>query len=325
MYSVLLSLNKRITDAPTLPTKRRAQEAHPPPRVPPGSGRPPARFLDVSLLVASEGWLDPRLGKHLQEACWTLCRDCREHVGSHLRVGDSTPRVLWPLRPITTVGSRSRVLGDCGDGRCRESDDGSATITLDLSVRFAVTPALSQSDGDVSRRSLACQLNSRSASNNSDNKCLSDGSGDLSTSIPPLRVSAMTWKRSLDDLARGLALPEGLEAVFFVCNFRDYDVGWVVWPSSLLSISFGNGFNQPIAAVSWPAGLQRLTFGWEVLLQPLFACGVFLLGTFIHENICIASWCLIGRIRAYIWFVTYLQFLLFPNCCIPSQHILGTN
>lgn len=255
------------------------------------SGRPPANFLDVSLLVASEGWLDPRSGKHLQEASGTLCRDCREHVGSHLRVDYSTPRALWPLRSPTAAGSRYRVLGGCGNDRCGDSTDGSATTTLDLFDRLAVTLALSQCDGGATRPTPARHLKSGNASgsvSNSNSRRLFDGSGDLSTSIPSLRVTAITWERSLGDLARGFALPEGLEALYFACNFRYYDVGWVVWPSSLLNISFGNGFNQPIAAVSWPASLQRLTFGWEVLLQPCLAYETFWFSTFVRWNSCIA-------------------------------------
>lgn len=163
-------------------------------------------LLDVSLLVASGGWLDLRSGKQLQEASATLCRDCREYVGSHLRVDYSTPRALWPLRMAgIMLGGVGRTLGRGGSGR----------------------------------------------------------SGQNRASIPPLLVKGITWERPLGDLAHGRALPVGLEDLYFVCSFRYFDVDWVSFPSSLLSLSFGENFDQSIDTVAWPPCLQRLTFGWE--------------------------------------------------------------
>jgi len=37
----------------------------------------------------------------------------------------------------------------------------------------------------------------------------------------------------------------------------------VLWPASLQQLSFGWKFNQPVAGVAWPASLQHLSFGWE--------------------------------------------------------------
>ena len=37
----------------------------------------------------------------------------------------------------------------------------------------------------------------------------------------------------------------------------------MTWPAGLQSLSFGYRFNQSLDRVAWPAGLQRLTFGYE--------------------------------------------------------------
>ena len=174
------------------PSPRRQDAAAAPPRTPSVERTLPT-LLNVSVLVARGGWIDLRSGKHLQEASGTLCRDCREHVGSHLRVNHSTPRLLWPLRMT------GNVLPASGK------------------------PA----------------------------------------SLPPLRVTGMTWERPLGDLARGRALPAGLENLKFACSFRYFDVEWVTFPSTLLSVSFGQNFDQSIDSVAWPPHLQRLAFGWE--------------------------------------------------------------
>ena len=42
----------------------------------------------------------------------------------------------------------------------------------------------------------------------------------------------------------------------------DQPMAGVVWPASLQRLSFGYGFDQPIAGIVWPASLQRLSFGY---------------------------------------------------------------
>lgn len=202
-------------------------------------------LLDVSILVARGGWLDLRSGKHLQEASGTLCRDCREYVGSHLRVDYSTPRALWPLRGAgVTVASHGS--GDSGGGIGQGWVGGVGTW------------------GDDGRRFGSDATNT----NNSRNVGSLNAANVLSptvkkTSLPPLRVTGMTWERPLGDLARGRALPVGLEDLKFACSFRYFDVEWVSFPRSLLSLSFGQNFDQAIDTVAWPPRLQRLAFGWE--------------------------------------------------------------
>lgn len=185
-------------------------------------------LLDVSILVTRGGWLDLRSGKHLQESSATLCRDCREYVGSHLRVDYSTPRVLWPLRMAgITIGGGGRTLG-----------------------------------GGIRRHGVGFGDDVDDRNDHNREGCTSERAS-ISTPLPPIRVTGMTWERPLDDLAHGRALPCGLEDLYFSCSFRFFDVDWVSFPSSLLSLSFGQNFDQGLDTVAWPPSLQRLTFGWE--------------------------------------------------------------
>lgn len=196
-------------------------------------------LLDVSVLVASGGWLDLSSGKHLQEASGTLCRDCREYVGSHLRVDYSTPRVLWPLR---TAGG---VIFGRSDRSGKEDAGGGTGERVGGAWRGS---AESGSSGKGSW--LISQQNGF-------------GGCRKGRSIPPLRVTMMTWERPLSDLAHGRALPPGLQSLYFACSFRYFDVDWVSFPPSLLSLSFGQNFDQAIDSIAWPPCLQTLTFGWE--------------------------------------------------------------
>lgn len=213
--------------------------------------RAPLSLLDVSALVASGGWLDLRSGKHLQEASGTLCRDCREYIGSHLRVDYSTPRVLWPLRMAGVA------LGGVG-----------GAITTRLERQEAVRGRGLGVGSDLLRVARGSSGSSGAGGGNwKDGKKSQDGNrngnGNCNGSIPRLRVTGMTWERPLGDLAHGRALPAGLEDLYFACSCRYFDVDWVSFPSSLLSLSFGQNFDQGIDTVAWPACLQRLTFGWE--------------------------------------------------------------
>lgn len=202
-------------------------------------------LLDVSILVARGGWLDLRSGKHLQEASGTLCRDCREYVGSHLRVDYSTPRALWPLRGAgVTVASHGS--GDSG-GSIGQGWVGGVGTWGDDGRRFG-SDATNTNNRSISVGSLNANIMSIAVKK---------------TSLPPLRVTGMTWERPLGDLARGRALPVGLEDLKFACSFRYFDVEWVSFPRSLLSLSFGQNFDQAIDTVAWPPRLQRLAFGWE--------------------------------------------------------------
>lgn len=195
-------------------------------------------LLDVSVLVASGGWLDLSSGKHLQETSGTLCRDCREYVGSHLRVDYSTPRVLWPLR---TAGSI--LLGTSGR-MGKENAGGGEGGTVGGAWRRRANGGSEKAGWMISQH---------------------DGFGGYrkGRSIPPLRVTMMTWERPLSDLAHGRALPPGLQSLYFACSFRYFDVDWVSFPPSLLSLSFGQNFDQAIDSLAWPPCLQTLTFGWE--------------------------------------------------------------
>lgn len=80
-------------------------------------------------------------------------------------------------------------------------------------------------------------------------------------SIPPLRVTVMTWERPLSDLARGRALPPGLKSLSFACSFRYFDVDWLSFPPTLLNLSFSQNFNQVVNSIAWPPCLQTLAFG----------------------------------------------------------------
>lgn len=207
-------------------------------------------LLDVSVLVASGGWLDLASGKHLQEASGTLCRDCREYVGSHLRVDYSTPRVLWPLRAADGIlfgrGGGGRTVGGGGGGR-RGKENAGGGRGGGVGGGWGGS-ADSGSCGGKGGWMISQQ----------------DGFGyRKGRSIPPLRVTMMTWERPLSDLAHGRALPPGLQSLYFACSFRYFDIDWVSFPPSLLSLSFGQNFDQTIDSIAWPPCLQTLTFGWE--------------------------------------------------------------
>lgn len=191
--------------------------------------------------MAGGGWLDLSSGKHLQEASGTLCRDCREYVGSHLRVDYSTPRMLWPLRAAGGVR-----FGKGGGGRRGKENAGG---------------------GRGGRVGGPWRGNADSGSGGKGGWTTTqqDGFGVYRKGrpIPPLRVTMMTWERPLSDLAHGRALPPGLQSLYFACSFRYFDVDWVSFPPSLLSLSFGQDFDQAIDSIAWPPCLQTLTFGWE--------------------------------------------------------------
>lgn len=223
---------------------------------PPSHGAGAPSLLDVSILVARGGWLDLSSGKHLQEASGTLCRDCREYVGSHLRVDYSTPRVLWPLRTAGVIvfgrsgggGGGGRTLGGGGNGK---GGGGRGILTR---LQGKENAGAGGDNGRAARGKEGWVTSSSRPQQGG------KGSGP---SIPPLRVTMMTWERPLSDLAHGRALPPGLQSLYFACSFRYFDVDWVSFPSSLLSLSFPQNFDQTIEGVAWPASLQRLTFGWE--------------------------------------------------------------
>lgn len=231
--------------------------------------RTPPTLLDVSVLVARGGWLDFASGKHLQETSGTLCRDCREHVGSHLRVDYSTPRVLWPLRMAGIVlfggggcggGFGGRALGNGGGGVGGSGGGGGGGGGISGVLKYG------ESSSRVKRMATRSRVGGDSAN-------IGGGGGGggkggrgghwRNLSIPRLRVTAMTWERPLSDLAHGRALPPGLEGLHFACSFRYFNLDWVSFPSSLLSLSFGQSFDQGIDTVAWPPCLRRLTFGWE--------------------------------------------------------------
>lgn len=216
-------------------------------------------LLDVSVLVASGGWLDLASGKHLQETSGTLCRDCREYIGSHLRVDYSTPRMLWPLRTAGVLlfggggGGRGQTLGGGrggGDGRGGRG----------LAARSKGKENAGGGSGGGDGWSGSAGGGSRGkggwvASRHDGYSC------GKTPSIPPLRVTMMTWERPLSDLARGRALPAGLQSLSFACSFRYFDVDWVAFPGTLLNLSFPQNFNQVINSIAWPPCLQTLTFG----------------------------------------------------------------
>ncbi|CAN0455487.1 unnamed protein product, partial [Ectocarpus sp. 12 AP-2014] len=232
-------------------------------------------LLDVSFLVASGGWLDLASGKHLQEASGTLCRDCREYVGSHLRVDYSTPRALWPLR---TAGFVLFGRGHGGGGRMLGIGNRAAAASGGVGVRRLAAGF----NGKENAGGTGCRTGGSSSASGGKGGLLSSRLqqqqqqqqqqqrqyGWKGRSIPPLRVTTMTWERPLSDLAHGRALPPGLHSLHFACSFRYFDVGWVSFPTSLLSLSFGQNFDQGIDSIAWPPSLQRLTFGWE-FNQPL--------------------------------------------------------
>lgn len=207
-------------------------------------------LLDVSVLVASGGWLDLASGKHLQEASGTLCRDCREYVGIHLRVDYSTPRVLWPLRTPGVLlfgGIRGgQTLGDGGGGGGRGGRGGQGFVPRSKGKENACRGA--GGGGDSWSGGWMKSQHDR------------HGCGKM-PSIPPLRVTMMTWERPLSDLAGGRALPRGLQSLAFACSFRYFDVDWVSFPPTLLNLSFPQNFNQVISSIAWPPCLQTLTFG----------------------------------------------------------------
>ena len=226
-------------------------------------------LLDVSVLVASGGWLDLASGKHLQEASGTLCRDCREYVGSHLRVDYSTPRVLWPLRTpgVLLFGRGGRGGGQTlgfGRNRGRDEGGGGGRGGVGLVARskgkenagggggVAGAGAGAGGDWSGSRGKWGWVIAPQQGGGDSCGKM---------ASIPPLRVTMMTWERPLSDLARGRALPPGLQSLSFNCSFRYFDVDWVSFPPTLLNLSFPQNFNQVINSIAWPPCLQSLTFG----------------------------------------------------------------
>ncbi|CAN0052029.1 unnamed protein product, partial [Ascophyllum nodosum] len=109
--------------------------------------------------------------------------------------------------------------------------------------------------------------------------------------LPALRVSAIIWKRSGAELLKGSEQLEmtPTELVATSCNDRDrLDAAWsppsrqqlqrlplmpealngVVWPASLLQLTFGAHFNLSIESVAWPGSLEYLKFG-DAFNQPI--------------------------------------------------------
>ncbi|CBJ32192.1 hypothetical protein Esi_0315_0010 [Ectocarpus siliculosus] len=200
-------------------------------------------LLDVSFLVASGGWLDLASGKHLQEASGTLCRDCREYVGSHLRVDYSTPRALWPLR---TVGVVLFGKGPGGGGRVHGIGNSAAAASGGVGVRRLAGGFIGKENAGGTGYRTGASSSASGGKGGLLSSRLQQQYGWKGRSIPPLRVTTMTWERPLSDLAHGRALPPGLHSLHFACSFRYFDVGWVSFPTSLLSLSFGQNFDQSV-------------------------------------------------------------------------------
>ncbi|CAN0073129.1 unnamed protein product, partial [Ectocarpus sp. 6 AP-2014] len=100
-----------------------------------------------------------------------------------------------------------------------------------------------------------------------------------SSRVPAVQAFGMTWVLGCSSAERrgSLLLQQRLKRL--AINL-DTPLDTTSWPIALEQLSFGNGFNQPIAGVEWPVSLRQLSFGerfnqpivdveWPVSLQQL--------------------------------------------------------
>ncbi|CAN0242056.1 unnamed protein product, partial [Ectocarpus sp. 12 AP-2014] len=119
----------------------------------------------------------------------------------------------------------------------------------------------------------------------------------ISSRVPAVRAAGLTWGLLLEVLLESTAMELwGWSNVLRLRGAVDsVSLESATWPPRLKLLSFGDGFNQPIAGVVWPASLQQLFFGvffnqpiagvlWPASLQQLF------FGVFFNQPIAGVAW-----------------------------------
>ncbi|CAN0107763.1 unnamed protein product, partial [Ascophyllum nodosum] len=106
--------------------------------------------------------------------------------------------------------------------------------------------------------------------------------------LPAIRVRAIIWERSIDELSikrvlldnkwrttfprqlickqgpqqdcSDTILPDSLQQLSLVSDFST-GIDNIVWPALLQRLTLGPSFNHPVYGVQWPVSLQELEFG----------------------------------------------------------------
>lgn len=76
----------------------------------------------------------------------------------------------------------------------------------------------------------------------------------------PAAIRTLSSELNLNQAVEGVVWPTSLLQLTFGFFFDQAVVG-VEWPPSLQQLTFGHFFNQAIEGVTWPASLQQLSFG----------------------------------------------------------------
>eukprot|EP00752_Nemacystus_decipiens_P001607 g1567.t1 len=235
------------------------------------------RLLSAAFrVVLVAGWITPlKAVKELQLTSPSVCRDCREATGFHVRVTVRTPCRLWtdpsairqssrtPRRPARTTTPTGDSGYYVGGGRVPPIRAEALTFGegYDRTLRrVALPPSLKRlSFGERFNRSVGglhlpptlvvlrfgCHFNQ-----------------PLDGLALPASLRELELGRDFNQPLDGISWNVGLQVLFLGTNF-DKPLSGVAWPSGLRILELGGEFNQPVECVALPDGLEFLRFSRE--------------------------------------------------------------